>query len=179
MKTRILAAVALWIAGTVALGHLLATLPNVELVTASVFLGGVVFGPAFGALIGLTGEFLYSLTSPFGLATPPLLAAQLLGMALAGLAGGLVGPRFFSRPRPLIVHLLTAAVGLGLTVLYDLLTTSSFLILSGLSLSRLVASLFFGLGFYATHLAWNTFVFATLVPPLGRKLPGFLPWTQR
>jgi len=175
VTTRRLTFLALWIATSVALGYLLAGIPNVELVTASIYLGGALAGPLFGVIIGAVAEFLYSLVSPFGMAAPPLLIAQLLSMALAGLAGGLTGPALFRGPKPLMRHLFCGLVGLALTAFFDLLTTASFLVFSGLSLEKLAVSFFFGLGFYATHIVWNTAIFATAVPILGRKLPTLLP----
>jgi LytS/YehU family sensor histidine kinase len=178
MGTRTLALSALWIAGVVALGHLLAAIPNVELVTASVFLGGVVLGPGLGGLIGLLSELLYSVTSPFGVAAPPLLVAQVLSMAVTGMAGGIVGRDYYRTHRPPTSHMVTAVIGLALTVLFDLLTTASFLVFSGITLQRLGATLLFGLGFSVAHVAWNTVVFATVVPILGKKLPGLIPWSS-
>ena len=54
LPSRTITLLALWIAVTVALGYALATVPNVELVTASVFLSGYLFGPAAGTLVGVS-----------------------------------------------------------------------------------------------------------------------------
>ena len=170
VSTRTITLLALWIAVTVALGYALATVPNVELVTASVFLAGYLFGPAAGVLVGISAEFLYSLTSPYGLAAPPLLVAQLLGMAFAGFTGGWLG-RPASPPRAgLRLHLTFGLAGLFVTLVFDLITTASFLVFSGITLKKLLVSAVFGLGFYLVHIGWNTLVFATVLPAVAIQL---------
>ena len=71
------------------------SIPNFEFLTVLLFVGGFVLGPAWGALAGALGEFLYSAMNPYGsgLAVPLVLAAQVAGMALAGVAGGLARAR--------------------------------------------------------------------------------------
>ncbi len=71
------------VAVTVVMGWLTVYIPNVELVTASVFLAGYWCGPWWGMLVGIMGEGLYSLTNPYGMPLPPLLIAQCIGMTLA------------------------------------------------------------------------------------------------
>lgn len=174
MSTRRLAYLAIWIALTVALGYLLAGIPNVELVTASIFLGGLLTGPLLGIVLGALAEFTYSLISPYGLAAPPLLVAQLIGMALVGFTGGLIGAGWFQTRSVFTRHALCGVVGFGLTLFFDFITTASFLVFSGVSLKKLAVSFFFGIGFYLVHLIWNTLAFATVVPILARKLPSLL-----
>ncbi len=170
VSARTITLLALWTAATVALGYALATVPNVELVTASIFLAGYLFGPAAGVLVGLSAEFLYSLTSPYGLAAPPLLVAQLLGMAFAGFVGGWLGNAVNAWHRGLRLHLVFGLVGLFVTLAFDLVTTASFLVFSGITLKKLLVSALFGLGFYLVHIGWNTLVFATVLPALATHL---------
>jgi len=160
----------MFIALTVAMGFAFAPIPNVEMVTTTVFIAGFLLGPAQGTLIGFTGEFLYSLLSPYGFAMPTLLAAQVLSMALAGFVGGLLGRRLSEVRVSWITAGVFAGIGLALTFIFDALTTLGFLILSGLSIAAMIQSFIFGLGFYVTHLATNTIIFGVVVPPALRVL---------
>jgi hypothetical protein len=75
-------------------------LPNVEPFTLVYFFIGYRYGIVSGALVGGTGEFLYSVLNPMGAAIPPVIAAQVLGMSVAGCAGGVVATvrSVFGRP---------------------------------------------------------------------------------
>jgi len=77
-------------AACVVLGYLFMPVPNVEMITAAIFLSGLWTGPRHGLIIGLTAEALFSLSNPMGFPPPPLLAAQLAGMGLAGWTGGML-----------------------------------------------------------------------------------------
>ncbi|MGD1049199.1 MAG: hypothetical protein ABR899_10675, partial [Candidatus Krumholzibacteriaceae bacterium] len=90
-RTIILAA--LFIALSVALGFLLSEIPNVELMTLTVFVSGVFCGARLGGLVGGLSILFYSLLPPLGPAPAPLLAAPVLGYVVTRVAGGLAGPR--------------------------------------------------------------------------------------
>ena len=89
---------AIFVALAVALGFLLISVPNIELLTFTVFAAGSVLGRWRGAVVGALAMALYSGLNPFGsgIALPPLYAAQIGAMALAGLAGGLWGSGYAS-----------------------------------------------------------------------------------
>ncbi|MGQ9853668.1 MAG: TonB-dependent receptor, partial [Candidatus Oleimicrobiaceae bacterium] len=148
----------------VALGYMLSGVPNVELVTATAFVAGVVLGWRKGLLTAMAGELLYAAINPYGISSFTLLAAQVLGMGLAGLLGGLVGRGLLGTKRGAAHALLLATCGLCLTVMFDFLTTVGFLIMSGLTLPALLGAYAYGAAFYLTHPAVNTAVFALLVP---------------
>ncbi|MGQ9561479.1 MAG: TonB-dependent receptor [Candidatus Oleimicrobiaceae bacterium] len=148
----------------VALGYMLSGVPNVELVTATAFVAGVVLGWRKGLLTAMAGELLYAAINPYGISSFTLLAAQVLGMGLAGLLGGLVGRGLLGKKRGAAHALLLATCGLCLTVMFDFLTTVGFLIMSGLTLPALLGAYAYGAAFYLTHPAVNTAVFALLVP---------------
>ena len=71
----------LFVGVALGLGYLLAGVPNVELMTVTVALGGAVMGPAAGALCGALAAGIFSLASPIGAPLPLVLAAQVTGMA--------------------------------------------------------------------------------------------------
>ncbi|HEX9935057.1 MAG TPA: ECF transporter S component [bacterium] len=158
---------ALFTALGVGLGFSLTAVPNVELVTATIFLAGFILGPAKGLAVGAATECLYSLLNPYGLAAPPLLAAQVLSMAVTGLAGGL-----FWKKRPLKGRFLPLRLGLTgfvCTLLFDVLTTLSFIPINHFTGKQLAASVALGAWFYVVHLTGNTGIFSVLLPAVIRR----------
>jgi hypothetical protein len=60
--------------------------------------------------------------------------------------------------------LIFALCGLSLTILFDLLTTLGFLIMTGITPQTIIAAYSFGAPFYLTHTVVNTLIFALVVP---------------
>lgn len=159
---------ALYIALAVAAGYALAQFPNIELVSALIFLGGLSQGAARGLLIGGIAELIYSFFNPYGAPAPPVLAAQLAGMMTAGAAGGLLAgfARHWSfRWRAALFGF----AGLLLTLWFDLLTTVATAALIGFSLKSLLGLLAFGSIFYLVHALSNLLIFTFLVPLAWRE----------
>ncbi len=164
---------AVCIALAVALGFALSLIPNVELVTATVFLSGFLLGPAKGLAVGVMAESLFSLLSPYGPAPPPLLAAQAVSMGLTGLAGGMAAKMRMNMKTLFALRL--GVAGLLCTLLFDALTTLSFVVINHFTLRQLAASALLGTWFYAVHLAGNAVIFAVLMPVLIRSIQTVFP----
>lgn len=158
---------------SVAMGYLFLLIPNVELITATVFIAGTVVGPLWGLAVGALSELVYSSFNPYGAAMPPLLVAQVLCFALIGLVGGLFGRLTF---RSLFSRLITlGACGLLLTLLFDVLTTLSFtLFVAGTNWSKILTTFSVGISFYATHAFINTLIFVTIVPIILKTIDRYL-----
>lgn len=167
MTLREIILMAIFIALAIAGGLALAPFPNIELVTVTIFLGGLMLGGARGLVIGAIAEFLYSFFNPYGAAAPPLLIAQVISMALAGAAGGVL--RFLINDRLPAIWLL-GLIGFGLTFTFDLLTTVSFTLFAGAGMAGFIAAVVFGIYFYMAHQISNTLIFALLLPVLWRRL---------
>ncbi len=173
-RARPVAATAILIALAVALGFLLAPVPNVELVTLSVFVSGVLLGPGRGFLVGAVAMALYSGFSPngSGAAIPPMYVAQVLATGLSGLVGGLTS-RFWASTRaraPLRSAVVGALLGLLLTALYQSLVMIGLAIAAPEFNQGLFAVLAANAFFSAIHLASNAIVFAVVAPALLSKL---------
>jgi hypothetical protein len=165
---------ALFIALSVAVGYLLAGVPNVELMTLCVFLSGVFLGCGLGAVVGILSIFLYSVFNPFGPPLLPLIITQLVGFALIGLSGGLLRVQIGCAGRRAIV--VSAVAGLILTVVYDLLTTvaTAFVFLGGDGFIEGFMGVFIaGALFLVIHTISNTVVFAVAVVPVVRVIAAF------
>ncbi len=152
----------------IVLGYLFLPVPNLEMITAGIFVSGVWMGPRYGLVIGVVAETIYSVFNPMGFPPPPLLVSQVVSMALVGWTGGmmrrlLLNSNFFAG-RNWIVLLLLGAVGIILTTIYDLLTNLSFPIAAGFNFDQILASLAFGLPFAAFHISVNCLIFALIIP---------------
>ena len=164
---------ALLIALSVGMGYLFLLVPNVEMVTATVFIAGSIVGPLYGLFVGLLAELIYSAFNPYGMAMPPLLITQVLCFAFIGFVGGLVGKRQIkSAPLKLII---LATCGFLLTLLFDVATTLSFALFSaGANMQKIWSTFIIGASFYAVHSLVNTLIFVTIVPGVQMALQRYL-----
>jgi hypothetical protein len=166
---------ALLVALCVALGYLMAGIPNIELISAATFTCGVLVGPRRGALIGALAEAIYSGFNPYGIAPPPLYAAQLLGFAFIGAAGGMARPLLL-RSRFGLQAALAGAAGLLVTLVYDVLTNIAVWVSvrEGASLAAVVLG---GLSFPfpLAHSGSNAVAFALVVPAVLRAVQRRAP----
>ncbi len=149
-------------------GYALLLVPNVELMTAIIFCGGAWLGISWGIIIGVTAQFIFSAMHPLGsgLAVPPLLLAQVISMALVGLAGGVSGAWLSRHLNFYWGRLTLAGIGFLLTFVYDSLTTISFPLAAGFEWPQTVAIYLSGLGFTVLHQLGNALVFFVGVPKI-------------
>ena len=145
----------------VALGFALFNIPNIELVSATIFISGYILGARSGAITGLLTESFFSIFNPLGMAAPPLFIAQVVSMILIGLGGAFVRNL---RIKQWQVPIATGSAGFLLTSVFSVLTTLSFVFFIGLDKTGRVAAIISGLGFYTLHIVFNTIIFSTIVP---------------
>jgi hypothetical protein len=151
-----------FIALGVALGYAFIAVPNVELITACIFISGYILGIKEGFAVGLVTEAIYSGLNPYGMAAPPIFIAQILSMAVIGTMGGIIGNHH--PKKRLAFHIILGLTGFMGTLIFDTLTTLSYTLFIELSRETLIGSFIYGLGFYITHLLSNTIIFLTVVP---------------
>lgn len=164
----------LFAAVSAALGFALIALPNIEMITAGIFISGLLLGPLRGLMVGLLGELIFVALNPMGMSFPPLLAAQLASMAVAGLIGGYMCSavkRWNFRKRVILIGL----VGFILTLNYDFWTTMSFPLSAGFGRQQILTTLKLGIPFAIPHLLGNTLIFALVVPLVYARLNKMLP----
>jgi len=145
----------------VTMGFALFHIPNIELISATIFIGGYLMGSRDGIIIGIFTETTFSVFNPMGMASPPLFAAQVAGMAIIGLAGGLLRKSGLSGWRLLTAF---AVCGALLSFIYALLTTASFVFFINLETQGRIAAVLSGISFYVIHIVSNTIIFSTIVP---------------
>ena len=180
------AVTAIFVALAAALGFLLLSVPNVELVTFTIFASGVVLGRWRGALVGVLAMAIYSGANPYGsgLGVPTMLAAQLAASAFTGLVGGITAPlwRGDAREAPgrggrldpaaggrvgggrRALPLVAGGLGFVLTAVYQAAVIVGLAVMSPEFRTGALAVLLSNAFFSGVHLVSNTIVFAVLAP---------------
>jgi len=180
------AVTAIFVALAAALGFLLLSVPNVELVTFTIFASGVVLGRWRGALVGVLAMAIYSGANPYGsgLGVPTMLAAQLAASAFTGLVGGITAPLWRGAVKGAprrggrldaaavdraggghrALPLVAGGLGFVLTAVYQAAVIVGLAVMSPEfrtgALAVILSNAFFG----SVHLVSNTIVFAVLAP---------------
>lgn len=180
MSTRRIAYTGLFIALAVGLGFALVTIPNFEMVTATIFIAGWILGPGMGALVGFVAELIFSGINPAGsgFIFPPLLIAQLISMTLIGFVGGLArrGEIFFLASPVGVFGL--GALGAIVTIIFDLLTTLSYPFAAGFNQTQIWVTLGIGALFYSVHVVSNAVIFAIIIPSILKAIHAQLGLTE-
>lgn len=166
MELENLVRASIFCAMAIAMGYSLMMVPNIELITVTIFLSGVTLNLKWGAMVGLVAMAIYSGLNPLGsgLSFPPLFFAQIIGMSLCGIIGGILKPIFFVKKFSFLKLFLLGLAGFLVTFLYDVLTLVSYPLFSGLGFPGIIASLIKGLGFTLLHEISNIFIFLITVP---------------
>ena len=166
MELENLVRASIFCAMAIAMGYSLMMVPNIELITVTIFLSGITLNLKWGAMVGLVAMAIYSGLNPLGsgLSFPPLFFAQIIGMSLCGIIGGILKPIFFVKKFSFLKLFLLGLAGFLVTFLYDVLTLVSYPLFSGLGFPGIIASLIKGLGFTLLHEISNIFIFLITVP---------------
>ena len=172
MELENLVRASIFCAMAIAMGYSLMMVPNIELITVTIFLSGITLNLKWGAMVGLVAMAIYSGLNPLGsgLSFPPLFFAQIIGMSLCGIIGGILKPIFFVKKFSFLKLFLLGLAGFLVTFLYDVLTLVSYPLFSGLGFPGIIASLIKGLGFTLLHEISNIFIFLITVPRVVRFL---------
>ncbi len=156
--------IALFSSTAIALGYALVALPNIELVTAILFLSGMMLGWKRGLYVAVITYLVFSIFNPFGFPNPLLLLAQITGAVISVIAGWL-SLKFNN-----LIYYITA--GFIVTLLYDILTNvAGYLIF--VSKQTFIAYIIGGLSFSLIHIVSNMLVFTILLYPLRNELLKF------
>jgi len=163
-STRITLLACLLTALIYAAGEALAGIPNVEVVTLLTFISGFLLGPWWGMVVGAAGMGAHSLFNALGTVAPPVWLSQVVCYALIGFCGAWLGPRIAALRTRTAQALLSAATGLVLVTLYQLVVNT-------VSFSAFAANVplwtyvWGGLAFAAIQMVWNAALFFVALPP--------------
>ena len=146
----------------VALGYLLTAIPNVELMTLTVFVSGALLGARGGMLVGVVSMLIYSIANPMGAAIPLVTVSQVAGLGIVGAAGAAAPSIRRVWKGRAVRNIIFAGTGLLLTIAYDFLTNLAL----GLSMGTVVVVLATGLLFSVVHVVSNALIFFFLADEL-------------
>lgn len=173
MRIRWIAYTGIFTGLSVALGYLLVFVPNVELISASIFASGWLFGASAGTMVGALSFAIFSTFNPLGASLPPLMLAQVLGGMMMGAAGGLL--RSIMPGIPVVVRGILLGIGGGLlTLVYDVITNIGGFI-AFTTEKTFVAYLLTGIAFSLLHIFSNTLVFSMLLFPILNRVASLRP----
>lgn len=82
-----IALMSIFVALSIVLGYMLIFLPNIELITAMIFLSGFVLGKKEGLLVGAFSSFIFCFFNPMGSSQLPLLTVQVVYYSVVGIVG--------------------------------------------------------------------------------------------
>ena len=169
-ESTIIVRIGLYSALCVVIGFLFVPLPNIELITLFVFLGGYLYGVSNGLIIGVFSEFIYSAFNPWGsgLAFPPMLIGQVISYGIIGMAGGIASRAFNSSVITAKRMYLFGFCGGFLTLMFAIILAFLTGTASGFSLRHMAVLFAAGIPWKAWHIASNSILFATLLPILIR-----------
>ena len=142
--------------------------PNIEFTSLIIFLSGFTLGSRIGVLVGLVTESIFSSLNPLGAAPIPIFLAQVGCMMLIGATGGLFAKLTGKSDVKLNSSLKMAAMGLYLTIIFDLVTNLGFAI--SFTGGNYPLALIWGSAFMIVHVVSNTIVFGTIGPVLSHYL---------
>lgn len=157
---------ALWVALIVTVGLVFAFIPNIELVIFVAYLGGAALGAKRGFIVVVMGETIFSAFNPLGsgLAFPILLLLQIISIGFAGLMGGWTASIVLSIRSRIFRLVCVGLTGFFLTLVYDILTSLSLPLSTGMTEGTLIGSITAGLAFFVMHMVSNTILFSLFAP---------------
>ena len=126
------------------------------------FCSGVLLGTRDGILVGAVTELVYSLLNPYGPAAPLITAAQVVGMAAAGAAGGALASAGIGTFPVALRAAVLATSAVVVTQIFDLLTNLA----GGYMYGQVRLMLIGGIPFSLWHTGWNVVFFVVIGTPL-------------
>lgn len=155
--------IAIFSALAIALGYVLSPVPNIEMMTPTIFLSGALFGILPGILVGTISFLIFGFFNPMGSSPLPLLMAQVVGGIIVGWGGGIYHQMKVDRVWLLII------MGILLTLLYDILTSAAGWFFFP-SKKTFVAYILVGLPFILIHIGTQAFAYGVIIYSVHKKL---------
>jgi hypothetical protein len=145
---------------------------NIEFTSLTIFLSGLVLGSRIGTLVGLITESVFSSLNPLGTAPLPIFLAQIGCMMLIGATGGIYSRLTDQSGGKIYSSLKMAAMGLYLTLVFDLVTNLGFAI--SFYGGNYAYALIVGSVFMVIHVVSNTVIFGTVGPVLSHYMTNMI-----
>lgn len=173
-RTFRLALVSTFSALAVVLGYALAAIPNIELFTFMIFLGGFILGKRDGLIIGLLSSLIFVFFNPYGASPAPLFIYQIIHYCLTGFIGGVIKgylhKKEYFKPKEELysirIMFYLGLIGALITFIYDVISTLIGALIVSFSMEFFIVSYIYGIPFTTIHLIGNTMEFIFILPGL-------------
>lgn len=142
-------------------------IPNVEIVSMTIFLAGALLGQVSGLVTGILTAYLFSMLNPLGATPNSILIARILAWGLCGAVAGMIPIR---REVSITWQIMLGVCGLLLTIVYQFLMAASYAISTNLNWNAVLANLALSAWFSGLHVLSNTLIFAIILPILLQRL---------
>ncbi len=145
-------------------------IPYFELMTLTIFLGGIILGPIYGSIQAIFSTTLFEIiVSAFLGVGLPIFPFKVLGFLLVAISGGLLGKMFHPKTS-FSWRIFIAIIGGLLTLCYDLLVNIGMVIFLDLQFISYFATLAIGLPVTAIRVTSNTIFFAFVPEIVNRAI---------
>jgi hypothetical protein len=166
--------ISMYAATCIGAGYMFTMIPNVEIFSMLVFLGGLLFGRIAGLLNGFLAALIYFMFNVNGASPPLLLIVQLAAYTLLGLLGGVMRPTNLRRSVSPASQVVFATIGAVFAFSYLFIADISYALTLGMNL---VAWFLQGLVFTIISVVCNIITFGFLLPTLIVSLDKHLQGT--
>lgn len=148
--------------------------PYFELMTLTIFIGGMILGPLYGIALAIFSTSLFELIATFALGPGfPIFPFKVIAFIVIVLAGSLIG-KIIPEKTTFSWRIFIATLGGLLTLIYDLLTNFGMIIFLDLQLISYFTILVVGLPVTAARVGANTIIFAFLPEIYNRAINPIL-----
>ncbi|MEA1912445.1 MAG: ECF transporter S component [candidate division WOR-3 bacterium] len=160
---KLISRITIFTALAISLGYVFSFVPNLELITSTIFLAGVFLGCRPGMLVGLLSFLIFGFLNPLGPSPLPLLITQIIGGMFAGFLGGIYRKKEWDKAYILVL------LGIFITFTYDILTTSAGFFFFPTK-KTFLAYLVVGLPFVLWHILTQSIIYGFILTPIIRRL---------
>ncbi|NMC03815.1 MAG: hypothetical protein GYA24_01325 [Candidatus Lokiarchaeota archaeon] len=158
-----IAIIAMYTGTCVGGAYMLTLIPNIEIFSMLVFMGGILFGKAIGSMNGLLSALMYFLFNILGASPAPLLVVQLVAYTALGLLGGVIRRARIRTAVGTTSQVCFGLIGGAFAFVYTFTADVVFSLVMGINL---LAWILQGIIFTILLIACNVITFGLLLPLL-------------
>lgn len=171
-----IALLAVFTALGVALSTMFIYFPNIELMSLTLFIGGIVLGPLYGSILAILSASLYELIATIMIGPGYVIFPfKVIAFLLIVLVGALIRKKIPEKPNA-IWWFIFGVIGGLLTIFYDLITNVGWIILSdNFNFIGYISAIVIGLPITASRVAANTVLFLFVPEIYNRSIKQLMP----
>ncbi|NHK31464.1 MAG: ECF transporter S component [Asgard group archaeon] len=171
-----IALLAIFTALGVAMSTMFIYFPNIELMSLTLFIGGIVLGPLYGSFLAILSATLYEIIATLIIGPGYVIFPfKIIAFLLIVLVGALIRKKIPEKPNAFWWFAFGVIGGL-LTIFFDLITNIGWIILSdNFNFIGYISALVIGLPITASRVATNTVLFLFVPEIYNRSIRQMMP----